>query len=243
MSSKSPSIESSAYLLFGTFLSGLIIQDFIKEASITVYTSFTGLFFVISGGTWIFFAVFDALIWLLYLKDNQPKIEEPDPWKLFLHLFRRIIEFGSLIWLYDITNIVKKVGGLRVFQTQGFEVLQIIGLEVSQVEESEAVQSLARFSLDLATMCFAWFIRRSLQPFLGSYKKEKIIECDLLRNKIRLSAFSIAFFIFRLFIIHHQPSIPLAYIILSLMIIAHIIMNFRIGWESYYKEVFKYFSA
>jgi hypothetical protein len=219
MASTSTSAESSMYLLFGTFLSGLIVTDFLKEASVAVHASLSGIVITLFGAIWTFFVIFDTLVWLVYCKDHPSSSDRtPSPNRLFVHLFRRTIEFGSLIWLYDIINIVKSISG------------------------NDTITTLGRFSLNLGIICSLWLIRRLLGLLVSKFSTPADRE-DLRNNSLRLLSSAVVFFGLWYLMMHGVLPIRWAYASVFFAMLFHIFANFRLGWRKYYDGAFPYYVA
>jgi len=220
MASTRTSAESSMYLLFGTFLSGLIVMDFLKEASVAVHTSLSAKVITLFGAIWTFFVVFDTLVWLVYCKDHPSSSgHTPSSNRLFVHLIRRTIEFGSLIWLYDIINIVK-----------------------SSISENDAITTLGRFSLNLGIICLLWLIRRLLEPLVSKLSTPADRE-DLRNNSLRLFSSAVVFIGLWYLMMHSLLPIRWAYASVFFAMLFHIFANFRLGWRKYYGSAFPYYVA
>jgi hypothetical protein len=221
MASTSTSAESSMYLLFGTFLSGLVVVDFLKEASVAVHASLSALVITLFGAIWTFFVIFDTLVWLVYCKDHPSSSgRTPSPSRLFVHLIRRAIEFGSLIWLYDIINIVKSIS----------------------ISGNVTITTLERFSFNLGFICSLWLIRRLLGLLVSKLSTPADRE-DLINNSLRLFSSAVVFIGLWYLMMHGLLPIRWAYASVFFAMLFHIFANFRLGWRKYYDSAFPYYVA
>jgi hypothetical protein len=207
------------YLLFGTFLSGLIVQDFLKEASVAAHASLPATVITLFGAIWTFFVVFDTLVWLVYCKDHPSSSGRiPSSIRLFVHLIRRTIEFGSLIWLYDLINIVKSASA------------------------NDSITTLERLSFNLGIICLLWFIRRFLEPLVSKYTSPAD-RADWRNNSIRLFSSAVVFVGLWCLMKHGLLPIPWAYGSVFTAMLFHILANFRLGWRKYYESAYPYYVA
>ena len=211
--------KSSMYLLFGTFLSGLVVTDFIKEASSIVHAEQPPYLILLLGGFWTFFVIFDTLVWLAYSEEHPTQLKNLYiELVIFVLLLRRSVEFGTLVWIYDIVDIIKEAGNNKV--------AEILLLE--------------RFSFDISLMCFGWFFRRLLQPLIEVLDNNKKIQWII--NVVRLLFFAMLFlnlpYLFKFF----KNDLSIAYFIIYFCAISHILVNFVCG-RQHYKDILPYYKA
>ncbi len=212
-------------ILFGAFLSGLIVTEFIKAASSALYVKdsfYLALPIVVLGAIWVFYVIFDTLVWLVYSEDNPTSLGSVASvsTKMIILLLRRSLEFGTLIWLYDIVNILSEIKpGVMIDQ---------LGLQ-------------SRFSLNIAIVCLGWFLWRFLRVFLGPPASKDELN-DWILNVFRLLTSAMLFFgYWHLFASRIVTSLW-AYLLMYASTALYIFMNYHLN-QDYYGRVLPYYEA
>jgi hypothetical protein len=211
-------------ILFGAFLSGLIVTEFIKASSSALHAEHSissTLPIVILGAIWVFFVIFDTLVWLVYSEDNPAPLGSVASvtTKMIVLLLRRSLEFGTLIWLYDIVNILNEIKPGIIFDELGLQ---------------------SRFSLNVAVVCFGWFLWRFIRLFLGAFDSDELRDWRI--NVSRLIVFAVLFFGFSYLFANKFVISLYAYLIMYASTAIHIFLNYRFN-EDYYRRVLPYYEA
>jgi hypothetical protein len=68
---------------------------------------------VLEGGLWVFFVIFDTLVWLVFFEDNPVGggTVSNVTIRMVILLLKRSLEFGTLICLYDtaISSLMRRI--------------------------------------------------------------------------------------------------------------------------------------
>lgn len=212
-------------ILFGAFLSGLIVTEFIKAASSALYVKdsfYLSLPVVVLGAIWVFYVIFDTLVWLVYSEDNPTSLGSVAsvPTKMIILLLRRALEFGTLIWLYDIVNILNEIRS---------------GVVVDELD----LQS--RFSLNIAIVCLGWFLWRFLRVFLGPPASRDELN-DWILNVLRLLISAMLFFGYWQLFASRSVTSLCAYLLMYSSTALYIFLNYNLN-QGYYERVLPYYEA
>jgi hypothetical protein len=161
MSNSTPTptkIESPTKIIF-SFVAGLILTDFLKNASDSLDRSLSNLFPIFLGGFWIFYIIYGTIVWLVFSENYPSQIDkeikkEKSNYIYFVSIFWRAIDFASLIFIYNIANIFKikeNTDNINLYSPD----------------------KLGMLSRDLCFICLLWFTWKILQAFITKIVQKK----------------------------------------------------------------------